>query len=63
VSGLSGVRVGDLGGVGSSRVGDTDLLMVGTSIAPLLPAPPHAVRHESRTTPSRAARRVRRSMK
>jgi hypothetical protein len=63
VSGLSGLSgVGDLVTVGSSRVGDNDLVMLGTSIAPLLPAPPHATRNESRRTPSRTDRRVRRSM-
>jgi hypothetical protein len=46
--GVTGVRVA----VGRSRVGDSDAVMLGRSIAPLLPVPPQAVRNDSRTIPS-----------
>jgi hypothetical protein len=46
--GALGVRVA----VGRSRVGDSDAVMLGRSIAPLLPLPPQAERNGSRTIPS-----------
>jgi hypothetical protein len=51
--GVLGVRVA----VGRSRVGDSDAVMLGRSIAPLLPLPPQAVRNGSRTIPSRTSPR------
>ena len=49
---LVGVLVGD----GGSCVGEKVAVMLGLSIAPLLPAPPHAVRTGSRTTQGRTTR-------
>ena len=63
VSGLSGVRLGDLVAVGRSREGENEPVMLGWSIAPLLPLPPHAVSSDSRTTTGRAACRVRRNIR
>jgi hypothetical protein len=63
VSGLSGVRLGDLVAVGRSREGENEPVMLGWSIAPLLPLPPHAVSSDSRTTTGRAACHVRRNIR
>jgi hypothetical protein len=61
--GSSGDRDGLLVGVGRSRVGENVAVMLGRSMAPLLPAPPQAVRNEARTRQSSTDRELRRSIR